>query len=122
MENKMTIDQLLKAMEDEFGAEPVVMKKLSRLHENAVFEHAKNKNFAMGGDKIPGKYKLLMSIAVSAATGSENCTKTYTQLARNKGITKDEILEAILLARFIAASEVVSTAHDAMHLMLEENN
>ena len=109
-------------MEEEFGGEPIVMKKLSLLHADAVFEHAKNKNFAMGGDKIPAKYKLLMSIAVAAASGSDNCTKTYTQLARNKGISKEEIVEAILLARFIAASEVVSTAHDAMHLLLEENN
>ncbi len=121
MRNKMSIDQLLKAMENEFGGQPIVMQKLSRLHADAVFEHAENKNFAMGGDKIPAKYKLLMSISVAAATGSENCTKTYTQVARNKGISKEEIMEAILLARFIVSSEVVSTAHDAMHLMLEEN-
>lgn len=116
----MQISELLKAMENELGNEPHVMKLLSKLREDAVFEHANNKNFAMSGEHIPPKYKLLMSIALSAVLGDANCTETYTRVARRKGVSIDEIMEAILLARFIKSTTVVSTAAKSMEFLLEE--
>jgi len=116
--NKMTIEQLLQAMSNEFGGEPETMKILSQLNEQAVFEHAANKNFAMAGDRLPAKYKLLISLAVSAALGSERCTKTYTQVAMNKGISKEEVMETLLVTRFVKATTVFSDATPAMELLL----
>jgi len=121
MKDKVTIDQLLDSMKKEYGGEPKVMKLLSQLNEAAVFEHATNKNFVMSGPHIPPKYKLLVSIAISAALGSENCTETYTRVARNKGITPEEIMEAILVARFISATTVVNTASSTMQFLLKED-
>jgi len=118
--NKMNIEQLLQAMSNEFGGEPETMKILSQLNEQAVFEHAANKNFAMAGDRLPAKYKLLISLAVSAALGSERCTKTYTQVALNKGITKEELMETLLVTRFVKATTVFSDATPAMEIILKK--
>lgn len=117
METK-SIDQLLQQMAGEFGSEPEIMKLLSQLKPEGVFEHAKNKGFAMGEGTIPQKYKLLTAIAVSAALGSSGCTLTYSKVAARRGISNDEIMEAILLARFVSATSVVNTAGEAMKHLL----
>jgi alkylhydroperoxidase/carboxymuconolactone decarboxylase family protein YurZ len=117
MEN-ISIDQLLAKMSEEFGGEPEIMKLLSGLKPEGVFEHAKNKSFAMGSNSIPPKFQLLMAIAVSAAMGSEGCTLTYAKVASNKGLTNEEIMDSIMLARFISATAVVNTAGETMKMLL----
>lgn len=121
MEEKvtMTIDQLLGAMAAELGKKPETMELLAQLNEKAVFEHAANKNFAMSGAQLPPKYKLLMSIAISAALGSERCITQYTEVAIRKGISKEEIVETLLLARFVKGTTVMSASTEAMRLLVE---
>ncbi len=116
----MDIKELLKAMEEELGSEPETMVLLSRLDPKSVFEHANSKNFAMSGEHIPPKYKLLMSVAISAALGFETCMEIYTKVAKKKGITNEEIKEAIMLARFVKGTTVLNTATKAMKLLVEE--
>ena len=117
--NKPVINRLLEKMAEELGETPVTMENLSKLNETLVFEHIANKQFAMSGDKIPPKYKLLMSLAMSAALGVENCINTYTKVALRKGISKEEIMEAIVLARFVKATTVISTSAEAFRILAE---
>jgi len=120
-ENKsMSIENLLESMAADLGRKPETMELLSQLNEKAVFEHAANKNFAMSGEQIPPKYKLLMSLAISAALGSERCITQYTEVALRKGITKEEIVETLLLARFIKGTTVMSASTAAMRLLVEK--
>ena len=120
MEDKktMTIDQLLDAMTTEMGRSPETMVLLSQINEKAVFEHATNKKFAMSGENIPKKYKILMGIAASAVMGSEKCINNYTQSALKNGVSKEEIVEALVLARFVKASSVFSASTDALKMVL----
>ncbi len=122
MEEKisMNVEQLLDAMAADLGRKPETMELLSKLNEKAVFEHAANKNFAMSGGQIPPKYKLLMSIAISAALGSERCISQYTEVAIRKGISKVEIVETLLLARFVKGTTVMSASTEAMRLLVEK--
>ena len=60
--------------------------------------------------EVPGKYKLLMGIAVAAALGSEMCTEMWTRQAKEKGVTNQEIIEAIMVARFMKQATVNDTA------------
>ena len=119
-QKSMTIEQLLEAMAAETGKRPETMELLAQLNERAVFEHVANKNFAMSGGQVPSKYKLLMSLAISAALGSELCINTYTKVALHKGISKDEIMETLLLARFIKGTTVMSASTAAMRMLVEE--
>jgi len=122
MEEKisMTTEQLLEAMAADLGRKPETMELLSKLNEKAVFEHAANKNYAMSGEQLPPKYKLLMSIAISAALGSESCITQYTEVALRKGISKAEIVEALLLARFVKGTTVMSASTEAMRMLVEK--
>lgn len=115
----MKIEELLAAMEKEAGARPITMELLSQLDESAVFEHASNKQWLFSKTAIPNKYKLLMSITAAAALGQENCIKTYVKSALRQGIQKDEIMEALLVARFVKATTVISASVDAMELLVE---
>ena len=116
----MDIKDLLNAMQNELGTEPKTMVLLSQIHEQSVHEHAANKQFAMSGEHIPLKYKLLMSIAVAGALGFDNCMEIYTKLARKNGATVDEIRETIMLTRFVKGTTVLNTATNAMQILLKE--
>ncbi|RLD89028.1 MAG: carboxymuconolactone decarboxylase family protein [Bacteroidetes bacterium] len=118
-QSKPSMEQMLKMMAEELGETPLTMKNLAKLNEKIVREHAANKQFAMSGDQIPLKYKLLMSLAISAALGVENCIDTYTKVALRKGISPEEILEAIVLARFVKGTTVISTSTSAMQLVID---
>jgi len=96
------------------------MELLSQLNESAVFEHDANKGFAFSSELIPPKYKLLMSIAVSAALGVEQCINTYTTVALRKEITEEKIVEALLLARFVKSTTVFSTSTAALETIFNE--
>jgi len=120
MEEKksMTIEQLLEAMTAKMGRSPETMVLLSQVNESAVFEHAANQNFAMSGAHIPPKYKLLINLAASAAMGAEKCINNYTNMALRSGISKEEIVEALVLARFVKASSVMSASTDALRMVV----
>ncbi len=118
-QKKPSIEQMLKMMAEELGETPITMENLAKLNEKIVYEHAANKQFAMSGDKIPTKYKLLMSLSISAALGVENCIDTYTKVALRNGISSEEILEAIVLARFVKGTTVISTSTNAMQLVID---
>ena len=118
-ENKMmTIEELLEAMTSEMGRSPETMVLLSQINEKAVFEHAANKKFAMSGEHIPKKYKILMGLAASAVMGSEKCIKNYTLAALKNGVSKEEIGEALVMARTVKASSVYSASTDALKMVL----
>jgi AhpD family alkylhydroperoxidase len=122
MEEKKSMDikQLLEAMAGEMGRKPETMVLLSEVNEKAVFEHVANKNFAMSGEQIPPKYKMLISLAVAAALGSEPCINNYTQVALKKGISKEELVETLLLTRFVKGSTVMSASTAALRLMVNK--
>lgn len=117
----MTIEQLLEGMTAKMGKEPETMVLLSKVNESAVFEHVANQQFAMSGTQIPPKYKLLINLAASAAMGAEKCISNYTNMALRSGISKEEIVEALLLARFVKASSVMSASTDALRMLANDN-
>jgi len=118
----MNIEELLATMEKEAGDKPIPMSLLSQLDESVVFEHAQNKQWLFSKNAIPGKYKLLMSITAAAALGQELCIKTYVKSAVRQGIGKDEILEALLVARFVKGTTVISASVVALEFLVDAEN
>lgn len=47
---------------------------------------------------VPGKYKLLTAMAVSIAIRCEPCILAYVQMACDKGITQEELIEFLEVA------------------------
>lgn len=116
----MNIQQLLQEMEKQAGSIPVPMDLLGKLDESAVFEHASNKKWLFDKTAVPNKYKLLMSIAAAAALGQETCINSYVKSAIRQGVGKDEIVEALLVARFVKATTVISASVGAMKMLVED--
>jgi len=118
MENQTKkIEQILATMTQEIGETPELMLHLSKLNPDMFLEHVSNKKFAYEGPQIPPKYKILMSLAISAAMGIEPCINTYTKLALRKGITPAEILETLQLTRYVKGTSVIAAAQEAIKMV-----
>lgn len=69
---------------------------------------------------IPPKYKHLIMIAVAASVNSGHCAKTYIKLAHSAGVSKEEIAEAIITARFALGASVFAAATEGMEYLAEQ--
>lgn len=116
-EQAKKIEQILAMMTQEIGEVPELMLNLSKLNPDMFLEHVSNKKFAFEGPHIPPKYKILMSLAISAGMGIEPCINTYTKLALKKGITIDEILETLQLTRYVKGTSVIAAAQQAIKMV-----
>lgn len=117
---QMSIEQILENMRQKLGTDPLPMQLLSRLLPEGVREQARSSQFVESLEAIPLKYKTLMYVAAAAAAGSELCTLTYARRALNSGATVQEVVEALLVARFVNASVVFATAVPAMEFLLDQ--
>lgn len=117
MQNNMSVDDLLKKFEAESGGDPKPMRLLAEFMPEGVFEHARNMNFVMSREAIPPKYKILMNIAIAAALGSKRCIQTYVRMAKHKGLSNEEIVEALLVARFVKSATVISDSMEALEFL-----
>jgi AhpD family alkylhydroperoxidase len=103
-EKTATPMELLKRVAPEFAKHQMDERAL-------LFEHA-------GYQAVPKKYKLLAGIAVAAALGSDTCTQMWTKMAREGGVSAQEIVEAIMVARYMKQATVNDTASGSLRLMV----
>ena len=100
------------------GRSPETMVLLSQVNKKAVFEHAANKKFAMSGEHIPQNYKIFMGLVATKAMGAKKCINNSLQSVLKNGVSKEEIVEVLVLARFVKASSVFSASTDALKMVL----
>ena len=106
--NKVTPMELLKQVAPEFA-------KHQMDERSPLFEHPHYQS-------VPKKYKLLAGIAVAAAIGSDTCTQMWTKMARENGIASQEIVEAIMVARYMKQATVNDTASGSLRFMVDETD
>jgi AhpD family alkylhydroperoxidase len=117
---KPTVEQVLKNMEKQLGAEPRPMILMSKIVPEAVIRQASERKFVFDMPGVPVKYKHLICVAVAAAASSHLCTETFIRLAERAGATKEEIGETLLTAKFALGSTVFASAVDGMELITKE--
>ena len=121
MENKQpTIEELLKNMEKISGGDPRPMRVLASINPAFVFEQARSRKFIMDQPLIPPKYKHLIMIAVAAAVESELCTTTFMKGAKIAGVTKEEVAEAIMVARQAKGATIFAASVDGFEELLKD--
>ena len=98
--------ELLKHFAPEFAQNQMQEKSL-------IFENEKYQ-------KVPNKYKMLVGIGVAASLGSNTCTQMWTKMAKQNGVTNEEIVEALNVARYMKQATVNDTIANSLKL-LEEN-
>jgi AhpD family alkylhydroperoxidase len=117
MEKHSAVEQILKKMAEGLGEEPKPMVLLSKLVPEMIPKQAEDRKFVMDLPTIPPKYKHLIMIAVAAAVSSHLCTETFVKIAHRAGVSKEEIAEAIITARFALASTTFASAVEGMEYL-----
>lgn len=81
------------------------MEEKSLLFENEEYQ------------KVPNKYKILVGIGVAAALGSDTCTQMWTKMAKSSGVSNEEIIEAMQVARYMKRATVNDTFAQSLNLL-----
>ena len=118
--NQPTIEQLIENMEKISGGDPRPMRVLAQINPAFVFEQARGRKMVMDLPLIPAKFKHLIMIAVAAAGESETCTTTFMKAAKIAGVTKEEIAEAIMVARQAKAAAIFAASVDGFEELLKD--
>jgi AhpD family alkylhydroperoxidase len=71
---------------------------------------------------LPPRVKWLVGIGVAAALQSNTCTLMWARQARKAGVTREEIIEAIVVSRLMKAATVNDTAADAVAWLTAEKD
>lgn len=107
---KDTAVEWLERIKDDFGSVPLIYTKLESSPE-ALISHLLYKKSVIGVGALDPKTVELISLAVGAALKCDHCTSYHMNVAQKLGATKEEILEAVLVAGMLANSSVLAYAY-----------
>jgi AhpD family alkylhydroperoxidase len=119
-EEMPAVEQILQMMAENLGEEPRPMVLMSKVFPEWIPRQAQERKFVFDLPNIPAKYKQLIMIAVAAAVSSHLCTETFIKIAKRSGVSKEEIGEAIIVARFALASTVFASATEGLEYITAE--
>lgn len=95
-QQKPSVEQVLKTMEQTLGAEPRPMVLMSKMVPEAVLRQASERKFVFDLPAVPAKYKHLISVAVAAAA------RTMAEIPKlPPGSTAETLLAPLEKAPFV---------------------
>ncbi len=97
--------ELLKELAPEFAQNQMDEKSL--LFENKEYQ------------SVPAKYKILIGIASAAIVGSDTCARMWTKMAKENGVSNEEIVEAVMVARYMKQATVNDTVCNTLSFLKE---
>ncbi len=88
-----------------------LLKELAKnqMDEKALFFESPNYQ------TVPAKYKMLIGIASAGIIGSDTCTQMWTKTAKEKDVSNEEIIEAIIVARYMKQATVNDTVCNSLN-------
>ena len=105
-----TAEDWVKLVEAESGSAPLIYKKLEDCPE-ALLSHMMYKHAVSSLGALSPKTVELISLAVGAALRCDHCTSYHMHVAQKMGISKEEILETVLIAGLLSNSSVLAHAY-----------
>lgn len=78
--------------------QPTAFEELRRLSPKVTGGLLRMRQEAYRDAAVAGKYKLLTAMAISIAIRCEPCIRAYVQMAVDKGITQEELIEFLEVA------------------------
>jgi AhpD family alkylhydroperoxidase len=109
----------MQQIEREYGRIPFIFKRMSERPE-VLISHLLYKGAVIDTSTLDPKTVELISMAVGAALQCSFCVDYHMQAAIQKGATREEILEVILIAGLLANSVVLAEAYRVMETRLPE--
>ena len=111
---------MLNQMKKKRSEIPAFLEYLAAELPSVFVRHQEDKQYAMHYGDLPEKVKVLICLAVCAALGEEEMVRSYLIAGRDHGASEEELLQAILLARFVRASAVLKSGAEAVRKWKEE--
>jgi AhpD family alkylhydroperoxidase len=101
--------EMLKTIEESYGEVPYIFQFMEGNPEILLTKMLHN-NAVLRDSTLDMRTVELISIAVSAAMRCNHCLKLHIRVARNIGISDEEIATAIFLAGNLVSASVLATA------------
>ncbi|RKY58777.1 MAG: hypothetical protein DRP94_05420 [Candidatus Latescibacterota bacterium] len=116
---KAKAEQMLRKMKQKRSDVPKFLEFMAEELPEIFVRHQQDKQFAMHFGELPEKCKVLICLAISAALNQQDMVRSYMIAGKDHGATDEEMLQAILLARFVKASTVLKDGTEAMMKLRE---
>ncbi len=78
--------------------QPTTFEELRRLSPKVTGGLLRMRQEAYRDATVPAKYKLLTAMAISVAIRCEPCIRAYVQMACDKGVSQEELIEFLEVA------------------------
>ena len=119
-ENKALIKSLLEhsvAMQEDIfddsqdmlGVVPFILEVMAQRPEFMIFSSLKD-FYALRPRSLDAKTAELLAIAAAASAGADKCLKVHMGAATQAGASKDEVLDAIIIAAIIGQSRILASS------------
>jgi alkylhydroperoxidase/carboxymuconolactone decarboxylase family protein YurZ len=104
----------LKKMRESKGTVSEFLDIMARETPDVFLHHLEVKDFTMHYTELADECKVLICLAVSAALGYEEMVESFAISAKKHEIPYEQIVHAILLARFVKSSTVFTESIEAI--------
>ena len=118
--NATEIEKILDGMRTAMGEVPHAIVKAATSDPRMVVEQVHSSAFAMPeGGPLDQETRTLIYLAVALATSNNACIKAMTNKARVQSIDSEKLIEALHIARYAMATQVIGNAEPVFDLIAE---
>lgn len=115
MDMKMppTAEQVLGMMKGKMGpALPEWPEPLAKIAPDLIVATGMTSAQSVGREAstIPPKYRSLIAVAAALGRGQKGCARSQAYMAMKAGATREEVLDAVRIARHLAAAGILDAA------------
>ena len=102
-------EDIMADIEKMLGVMPFIFNSLKERPE--IFMLATLADYNIGRPKtLSPKTAELIAIAAAAGAGAESCLRVHIKAALNEGVTRDEILDTIMIAAMMGKTKILASA------------
>jgi AhpD family alkylhydroperoxidase len=113
-EPEQAVEDLLKNIEELYGEVPYILRSMEDKPELLITKLLYDSCVMREFERLDQKTIELISIGVSAALRCSHCLSMHIRVAKKMGISKDEILDAILIAGTLSNASVLAYGNRAL--------
>jgi len=120
-EKQEITERILKAIEARYGFVPLVNQVMSK--DPDLFIPTANLSkavFESETKKLDARTTYLCSVAAATALGAEHCIRAQGTHAKEAGITKDEMMEAMVIGSYMAMTRAQSYSFRVLQDLYKE--
>jgi len=110
----------LEKMRESKGSVAEFLKIMAQEVPDVFLHHLGVKDFTMHYTELDDDCKVLICIAVSAALGQEEMVESFAMSAKKHDIPYEQVVHAILLARFVKSSTALAKSMEAISLLKKD--